>query len=156
MSTVSCSAEGAGGLPAQEHHWIQQDRDPGLVMPPSQAPAPLGQMADTRSIFPQDKPGPLQHAAVHPGPWAAAEMPRDKPPYADDCDRPGPFKNPDTTEDPPRTMQLWRDVVRLSQSSLSASLFLHAWHIAVSHAGPASLSLLESGVSCILTWHGMQ
>ena len=126
-------------------------------MPPSQAPAPLSQIVDTRSIFPQDEPAPLQRAAAHPGPWAAAEMPRDKPPHADDCDRPGPFKSPaDTAEDPPKTMQLWRDVVRLGQSSSSGSLFLLAWRFAVSHAGPASLKLLGGGASCMLTWHGMR
>ena len=154
---VSCSAEGAGGLSAQEQHWIQQDRHPSLVMPPSQAPAPLRQMADTRSIFPQDKPAPLQRAVMHPGPWAAAEMPRDKPPYADDRDRPGPFKSPaDTAEDPPKTMQLWRDVVRLGQLSFPASLFLLAWRVAVSHASSAMLSLLGCSVTCMLTRHGMQ
>ena len=107
-------------------------------MPPSQAPAPLSQMADTRSIFPQDEPAPLQRALMHPGPCAAAGMPCDKLPYADDRDRPGPFKSPaDTNEDPPKTMQLWRDVVRLGQPSSSASLFLLAWRVAASHAGPA-------------------
>ena len=124
---VSCSAEGAGGLSAQECHWAQQDRHPGLVMPPNQAPAPLIQIADTRSIFPEDKPRPLQRAHMHAGLLTAAEMPRDEQPYADECDRPGPFKSPaSTTRDPPKTMQLWRDVVSLGQISFSASLLLLA------------------------------
>ena len=114
-------------------------------------------MADTRSIFPQDEPGPLQHAAVHSGPWAAAEMPRDKPPYADDCDRPGPFKNPDTTEDPPRTMQLWRDVVR-PQPIIT---FRKSVPACMAHCSqPCWSSKLEPSRTvefpACWTWHGMQ
>lgn len=103
------------GTPAQAYAWAEEDRHPGLVMPPGQAPAPLKQILDTSSIFPQDEPRASQGTGAYAA-SAPAGKPRQKrqPRCKDHQPAPDPFRySSESLEDPPKTMQLWRDVVSL-------------------------------------------
>ena len=109
--------------------WAEEDRHPGLVMPPGQAPPPLKQILDTSLIFPHDEPRASQGTGAY-----AASAPSRKPHQnrqlkcKDHQPAPDPFRySSESLEDPPKTMQLWRDVVSLRYMP-NEDVPLAVWH----------------------------
>ena len=103
---------------AHEYWWAQQDRHPGLIQPPSMVPVPLKQIADTRSTSSLDEDR-SQQKPINAAPANASKPPKDRCPQSEGHrDRRGPYPGPDNAaRDTPKTMQLWRDVVRILQLS---------------------------------------
>lgn len=110
----TCTAE-PEGVPDHSLQWAQPGSRPGLMSVPSQVPMPLRQILDTRSIFPQDVLTAQQRFGGMAPLKAAGKHPQNERLLGkEDRDRPGLFRGPaEAAEEPTKTMQLWRDVVRV-------------------------------------------